>query len=155
LVEKDNYKVISDNRKARYEYELLDTFEAGIVLYGSEVKSLRLNGGNIADAHAGEMAGKLCLFNSNIPEYKAAKHFNHEPRRVRDLLVRKKELKKLLGKVKTKGLTIIPLKLYFNRRGIAKVEIALAQGKKQYEKRDAIKERDWQRSKEKIFKDKW
>lgn len=143
---------VSINRKARFEYAVEEEFEAGLVLLGTEVKSLRACRANIADAYAGPKEGELWLFNLNIPEYAHGNRFNHEPRRPRKLLLHKKQMNKLLGRLKTKGVTLIPLSLYFNSRGIAKLKLGLATGKKQYEKRDSIKQRDWQRDKARILR---
>jgi SsrA-binding protein len=150
--DKDRYKLIAENRKARYEYFILEDVEAGIVLVGTEVKSLRVGRATISDAHAGEMKGELWIFNLNIPEYIAGNRFNHEPKRPRKLLVHHKQMQKLLGQVKMKGLTLIPLKMYFNGRGIVKVLLGLGKGKKEYEKREVIKQRDWQRQQREIMK---
>ncbi len=149
---KNNGTLIAENRKARYEYSILEDIEAGIVLTGTEVKSLRTSRANIADAHAGEMKGELWIFNLNIPEYKAANRFNHEPKRPRKLLLHQKQINKLLGQIKIKGLTLIPLKMYFNDRGIAKLLLGLGKGKKEYEKRETIKKRDWQREQRELLK---
>jgi SsrA-binding protein len=142
------------NRKARYEYTIEEQLEAGIVLTGTEVKSLRAGRANIADAYAAEKDGEIWLLNAHIAEYASGNRFNHEPLRHRKLLLHKKQVKKLLGRLKVKGVTIVPLSLYFNKRGIAKVTIAVATGKKSYEKRDTIKKRDWQRDKARIMRDK-
>jgi len=152
--EKDRYKLIAENRKARYEYFIEDTLEAGIMLLGTEVKSLRSGRANISDAHAGEKQGELWVFNLDIPEYKAANRFNHEPKRPRKLLVHRKQMEKWLGMIKMKGYTLVPLKMYFNTRGIAKVLVGLGKGKKEYEKRETIKERDWQREQRSLMKNK-
>jgi len=150
--EKPNGKLIAENRKARYEYFIEDTIEAGIMLAGTEVKSLRTGRATIAEAHAGEMKGELWVFNLNIPEYVAANRFNHEPKRPRKLLVHKEQMEKLLGQVKMKGYTLVPLKLYFTARGIVKLLLGLGKGKKEYEKRDTIKKRDWERRQREIMK---
>ena len=138
-------KVVADNRRGRYEYEILQTFEAGIALQGSEVKSLREGRTNLAEAYATMKQGELFLLNSNIPEYREANRFNHEPKRPRKLLLHAKEIQKLATGVSREGLTIIPLKIFFNTRGRAKIDIALAKGKKLHDKRDSIKDRDWSR----------
>lgn len=150
--QKDRYRLIAENRKARYEYFIEDTLEAGIMLTGTEVKSLRNGRATINEAHAGDMKGELYIFNLTIPVYEAASRFNHEPKRSRKLLVHKKEMEKLLGQVKMKGYTLVPLKMYFNGRGIAKVLLGLGKGKKEYEKRDTIKKRDWERQQRQIMK---
>lgn len=145
---------IAFNRKARYEYTIEEEFEAGLVLTGTEVKSLRLGKANIGDAYAGPKDEAIWLINAHIAEYAGGNRFNHEPRRPRKLLLHKKQIKKLLGRLKVKGVTLVPLSLYFNSRGLAKVKLGLAMGKKTYEKRDAIKQRDWQRDKARIMKEK-
>jgi SsrA-binding protein len=145
-------RVIAENRKAFYEYHILDRFEAGLVLTGTEVKSLRFQSASLVDAHCDMRSQGLVLLNCYIPEYKAARVFNHEPRRPRILLLHRNELRKLLGKIKTKGMTMVPLQLYFNAKGIAKIELAVVQGKKQHDKREAEKNRDWQRSKARVLR---
>jgi SsrA-binding protein len=147
-------KVVADNRRGRYEYEILQTFEAGIALQGSEVKSLREGRTNLAEAYATMKQGELFLLNSNIPEYREANRFNHEPKRPRKLLLHAKEIQKLATGVSREGLTIIPLKIFFNTRGRAKIDIALAKGKKLHDKRDSIKDRDWNREKSRLLRDK-
>lgn len=143
---------IAQNRKARFNYTIVDEIEAGLILEGTEVKSLRLGKANITDAHAGEKEGSLWLFNANIDEYEGANRFNHQPRRPRQLLLKKKEVSKLLGKIQTKGMTIVPISLYFNDKGIAKVKLGLVQGRKQYEKREVEKEREWKRKQSALLK---
>lgn len=143
---------VAQNRKAFHNYAIEDRIEAGIVLAGTEVKSLRDGRANLSDAYAGPMEGELWLFNVHIPEYKGGNRFNHEPRRPRKLLVHRRELGRLLGAIQRDGMTLVPLALYFNKRGIAKAEIGLARGKKSYDKRAAIKDRDWQRQKERLFR---
>lgn len=150
----EGIKVIADNRRARFDYEILDTFEAGIELKGSEVKSLRGGRTNLAEAYATMKGGELFLLNSNIPEYREANRFNHEPKRPRKLLLHKREIAKLSAGVLREGLTIVPLKMFFNPRGRCKVDIALARGKKMHDKREAIKERTWNREKSRIMRDK-
>lgn len=151
--EPTNYKVIAQNRKARFEYEILETIEAGIVLVGSEVKSLRLGKTNITEAFADERNGAIYLINLNIEEYKGANRFNHEPKRPRKLLLHKREQNKLLGAIQRKGVTLIPLQMYFNHKGIAKITLGIGKGKKLYDKRATEKERDWQRDKARGLKD--
>ena len=141
------------NRKARYEYFIEDELEAGIVLVGTEVKSLRAGKAQINDAHAGMKGEELFLFNCYIAEYEGGNRFNHDTKRPRKLLLHKKQMEKLLGKLKTKGITLVPLSMYFNSRGFVKVKIGLAKGKKQYEKRETEKDRDWQREKGRIMRD--
>jgi SsrA-binding protein len=147
-------KVVADNRRARFDYEILDTVEAGIVLTGTEVKSLREGRASLAEAHAGEMGGDIWLFNMHIPDYAPASRFNHEPRRPRKLLMHRREINRLIGGVQKEGMTIVPLRIYFNARGIAKVLIALARGKKQHDKRETEKKRDWQREKARLMREK-
>ena len=146
-------KIAAENRKARHEYSIQDTLEAGLVLQGSEVKVLRLGQASIAEAYAGESAGELFLINANIPEYPAAKHFSHQPRRPRKLLLHRKEMSKLLGAIRREGVTLVPLSIYFNDRGRAKVELGLARGKKQADRRQAEKDRDWQRDKARLMRE--
>lgn len=143
---------IAQNRKAFHDYAIEDKLEAGIVLMGSEVKSLRNGNANIQDAYAGEMAGGLFLINAHIGEYKQSRRWGHEPTRPRQLLIHKKQLKTLLGKVKTKGFTLVPLALYFNSKGLVKLSLGLGRGKKQFEKRETIKRREWDREKAEALK---
>jgi len=151
---KHSGNVVASNRKARHDYFIEDSFEAGIVLEGTEVKALRLGQGSINEAYAGEKEGDLCLFNAFIPEYKSASHFNHEPRRVRKLLMRRREIARLLAAVQRQGMTLVPLSIYFNDRGIAKVELGLARGKHSYDKRASVKDRDWKRDKARLMREK-
>ncbi len=144
-------RYIAQNRKARHDYLIEDTLEAGLMLAGSEVKSLRKGGASINEAYAAEREGELFLMNANIPIYAAAR-VNHEPRRARKLLLHKKELNKLAGAVTRDGMTLVPLGLYFHDRGIAKVALGLAKGKRKADKRAAEKERDWQRQKGRIMR---
>ncbi|WP_425087556.1 SsrA-binding protein SmpB [Stappia sp.] len=145
-------KIIAENRKARFNYEIEDTLEAGIVLTGTEVKALRLGKSNIAESYASEEGGELWLINSYIPEYLQANRFNHEPRRRRKLLVHARELARLSSAIQKDGKTIVPLKLYFNDKGTAKLELALARGKKLHDKRETEKKRDWSREKARLLK---
>lgn len=147
--ETDRY--VAQNRKARHDYLIEDTIEAGLMLAGSEVKSLRAGGVSINEAYAAERGGELFLMNANIPVYAAAR-INHEPRRARKLLLHKKELNRLTGAVTREGMTLVPLGLYFNERGIAKLSIGLAKGKRKADKRAAEKERDWKRDKARIMR---
>jgi SsrA-binding protein len=149
----EGVKVVADNRRARYEYEILQSFEAGIELKGSEVKSLREGRTNLAESYAAMKGNELWLVNSNIPEYREANRFNHEPKRPRKLLLHRKEIGRLAEGVLKEGLTIVPLKLFFNGRGRAKVDIALARGKKVHDKRDTIRNRDWNREKARVLRD--
>jgi SsrA-binding protein len=142
----------AQNRRARHEYLIEDTVEAGLVLQGSEVKVLRTGQASIAEAYADATGGELFLVNANIPEYKAANRFGHEPRRPRKLLLHRKEMNKLMGAIRREGVTIVPLSIYFNERGRAKVELGLAHGKKKADKREAEKNRDWQRDKARIMR---
>jgi SsrA-binding protein len=145
--------VVADNRRARFHYEILDTYEAGIELHGPEVKSLRAGRSSLTDAHAVMQKGDLVLVNAYIPEYRQANRFNHQPRRPRRLLLHRREIDKLAQAVLREGLTIVPLKIFFNPRGRAKVDIALARGKKAHDKREAHKERTWQRQRQRIIRD--
>jgi SsrA-binding protein len=147
-------KLVAENRRARFDYLIEETFEAGISLLGSEVKALRAGRANIAESYASPERGELFLVNAYIPEYAPAARFNHEPRRARKLLVRKRELNKLMGAVERDGRTLVPLKLYFNERGRAKLELALARGKKTHDKREALKDRDWKRQQGRLLRDK-
>lgn len=151
---KDEQRMAAQNRRARFDYEIIETLEVGIMLTGSEVKSLRAGKASINEAFAGEMEGALYLFNANIPEYVEANQFNHEPKRPRKLLLRKKQIVKFLNGIQRKGLTIVPLSIYFNEKGRAKVNIGLARGKKTVDKRHTLKERDWQRDKARVMRDK-
>lgn len=151
---RDQSKLVAENRKARYNYAIEDTVEAGVVLVGTEVKSLRLGRSNITDAHAGDKGGELWIFNLDIPVYEGGNRFNHEPRRPRKLLVHAKQMNKLLGMVKVKGYALVPLKLYFNARGIAKILLGVGKGKKEYEKRETIKKRDWEKQQRSLLKNK-
>ncbi len=145
-------KVVADNRKARFNYELTDTLEAGLVLTGTEVKSLRSSKANIHESYASPENGEIWLINSHIPEYVEANRNNHEPRRPRKLLLSKREMARMAQAVEKQGMTIVPLKLYFNDRGRAKLEIALGKGKKLHDKRDTQKQRDWNREKQRLLK---
>ena len=145
-------KIVADNRKARFNYEIGETFEAGVALTGTEVKSLRSGKATIAESFATSRDGELWLQNSNIPEYLQASRFNHAPKRARKLLLHKRQLAKLIGAVDREGMTIVPLKLYFNPKGRAKVEIALARGKKLHDKRETEKKRSWDRERSRIMR---
>ncbi len=142
---------VAQNRRARYDYSIGETFEAGLMLAGTEVKSLRRGQASITESYAGEKGGELFLFNAHVPEYESGKTFGHEPRRPRKLLLRRREIAKLLGAIRREGMTLIPLSIYFNKRGLAKVALALARGKQKADKRMAIKERDWQRQKSRLL----
>ncbi len=147
-------RIATENRRARHDYFIEETLEAGIMLAGTEVKALRAGQGNLTDSYAGPIKGELHLFNAYIPEYAAAKHFGHETRRPRKLLLHKRQVDKLLGAIKRDGMTLVPLKIHFNDRGIAKVELGLARGKRKVDKREADKTRDWQRDKARLMRDK-
>ena len=136
-------KLIAENRRARFDYLIEDTFEAGIVLTGTEVKSLRMGKANIAESYASAENGGIWLINSYIAEYGPASRFNHEPKRHRKLLLKTKEINKLVGAIEREGRTLVPLKMYFNEKGFAKLELALARGKKSHDKREATKDREW------------
>jgi len=140
------------NRRARHDYLIEDTLEAGLVLHGTEVKSLRQGGASIAEAYADQNGGELFLVNANIPEYKSSSHFNHLPRRPRKLLLHRKEMNRLLGAIRREGVTIVPLSIYFNDRGRAKVELGVAHGKRKADKRAAERDRDWQRNKARLLR---
>ena len=142
---------IAENRKARHDYQIDEVIEAGLILMGSEVKSLRAGRASIAESYAGEDQGRLVLFNADIPIYPPARD-NHEPKRVRPLLVSKKQRDKLLGLIKRQGMTLVPLTLYFNARGRVKLQIGLAKGRKKADKRQAEKDRDWARTKQRLLK---
>lgn len=150
----DNGKLIADNRKARHNYEFIDTMEAGIMLTGTEVKSLRNGKANIAESYATEEDGEIWLINSYIPEYLEANRFNHTPRRRRKLLLHRKQMIDLINGVNREGMTIVPNRLYFNDRGMAKLQIALAKGRKAHDKRDVAKERDWKREQGRLMREK-
>ena len=144
-------KIISNNRKARFNYFLNEFFEAGIALKGSEVKSLRDGKANISESYAIDEQGEIFLINSHIPSYKESSYNNHDPKRNRKLLLNKREINKLIGKVNREGYTLIPTRLYF-KKGKAKIEIAVAKGKREYDKRHVKKKRDWNREKAKFFR---
>ena len=151
---KDNYKVIAQNRRARHDYFIEEEYDAGLVLTGSEIKSIRTSKVNINDAHIEfDKNNEIYMLNSHIAPYKLAILFNHEPNRKRKLLLKKREIKKIINKIKLKGFTCIPLVLYINHKNLAKIKIAIAKGKKLYDKREAMKEKDFQRNKERNFRD--
>ena len=147
------HKIVADNRKARYNFAIGETFEAGIQLVGTEVKSLRDRKANIAESYVSPENDAIWLINSNIPEYLQANRFNHEPTRPRKLLLHRKQMEKLAAGVQREGMTIVPLRLYFNERGMAKIEIALAKGKQIQDKRETEKARDWNREKARVLRD--
>jgi SsrA-binding protein len=146
-------KVVADNRAARYHYALGEKLEAGIMLAGTEVKSLREGRVNLGDAYVGIQGSDVYLINAHIPEYLQANRFNHETRRARKLLLHRRQIDRLITSVQRQGMTIVPLRLYFNERGMAKCEISVAEGKKLHDKRQATKERDWNREKARVLRD--
>jgi SsrA-binding protein len=150
----DNRKVVAENRRARFNFDLEDTIEAGLALQGSEVKSLRAGKANIAESYAADEGGEIFLINAHIPEYSQAGRRNHEPRRPRKLLLHRREVNRLIGAVQREGMTLVPLRLYFNERGIAKLSLAVARGKKLHDKRETEKKRDWQRQKGRLMREK-
>jgi SsrA-binding protein len=147
-------KIVADNRKARFNFQIGESFEAGIQLTGTEVKSLRSNRATIGESYVSPERGEVWLINANIPEYLQANRFNHDPKRPRKLLLNKRQISKMRVAVAREGMTIVPLKLYFNDRGMAKIEVALAQGKKLHDKRETEKQRDWNREKGRLLRDK-
>lgn len=149
----EKVKTVAENRRARFDYFIEHTYEAGIALTGTEVKSLRFGEGSIAEAYAEVNDGGVWLVNSNIPEFSHGNRFNHEPKRPRKLLLHEREINKLHGAVAREGMTLVPLSIYFNGRGRAKVELALAKGKKTHDKRESIKERDWKREQGRLLRD--
>jgi SsrA-binding protein len=148
----DKQNIVAENRRARYDYFIEDKFEAGIALVGTEVKALRQGEGSIAESYATIHDEEVWLINSHIPEYSHGNRMNHEPRRQRKLLLSKREINKLHGAINRQGLTLVPLSMYFNGRGKAKVELALARGKKAHDKRETIKERDWKREQQRLLR---
>jgi SsrA-binding protein len=151
---RESGKLVADNRKARFNFEIEDKLEAGIVLTGSEVKSLRAGKANIGDAYAADEGGELYLLNAHIAEYAQAGRANHDPKRPRKLLLHARERDRLLGAIQRQGMTVVPLKLYFNARGLAKLELGLAKGKKLHDKRETEKRRDWERQKGRLMREK-
>jgi SsrA-binding protein len=145
-------KVVAQNRRARHDYAIEQTFEAGLVLQGSEVKSLRQGGASLSEAYAVDQKGELYLLNAHIAPYAAAKTFGHAPRRPRKLLLHGREIDRIIGAVRREGMTLVPLSLYFNARGIAKLSLGLARGKRKEDKRETMKERDWQRQKARLLR---
>src|SRR6266581_4790709 len=146
------FKVVADNRKARFNYEIGDTFEAGIALTGTEVKSLRVGKATIAEAYADARGGEIWLVNCNISEYRQGGRFNHAPKRPRRLLLHRRQINKLVGAVEREGMTLVPLKLYFNDKGRAKIELALARGKILHDKRETEKKRSWERERGRLLR---
>lgn len=152
-VEFEKVKTVAENRRARFDYFIEQTYEAGLVLTGTEVKSLRFGEGSIAEAYAEIKSDAVWLVNANIPEFSHGNRFNHEPKRPRKLLLNERQINKLHGAVAREGMTLVPLSVYFNSKGRAKVELALAKGKKTHDKRETIKERDWKREQSRILRD--
>lgn len=148
----DKQKVVADNRRVRFDYFIEERFEAGIALQGTEVKALRNGEGSIAESYATVEGEEVVLINAHIPAYAPGSYMNHEPRRKRRLLLKKREIGKLMGAIQRQGLTLVPLSVYFNGKGKAKVELALARGKKNHDKREVIKERDWKREQQRLLK---
>jgi SsrA-binding protein len=145
-------KVVAENRRARFDYFIEQVFEAGIALTGTEVKSLRFGEGSIAESYAEVKEGEVWLINANVPEFSHGNRHNHEPKRPRKLLLKEREINKMHGAVARQGMTLVPLSVYFNGRGRAKVELALAKGKKDHDKRETIKERDWKREQSRLLR---
>lgn len=150
----DKQKIVAENRRARFDYSIEDKFEAGLMLQGTEVKALRAGQATIAESYAEAKDGQIWLVNANIPEYSHGNRLNHEPKRPRKLLLNQREINKMLGAVERKGMTLVPLSVYFNKTGRAKVELALAKGRKSQDKREYIKDRDWQRDKQRLMREK-
>ncbi len=153
-VDENRYKKVAENRKARHNYFVDEVFETGIVLVGTEVKSLRAGRANIAESYAEAKNGEIFLVNAHIPEYTFGNRFNHNERRPRKLLLHKKQVNRLMGAVQRQGFTLVPLSIYFNERGRAKMSLALARGKQVHDKRQTVKDRDWQREKGRLLRDK-
>ena len=149
----DKKKVVAENRRARFDFAIEQVFEAGIALQGTEVKSLRFGEGTIAESYAEVKGNEVWLINCNIPEFSHGNRHNHEPKRPRKLLLSGREINKMYAGVARQGMTLVPLSVYFNSRGRAKVELALAKGKKAHDKRESIKERDWKRDKQRLMKE--
>ena len=147
-----NFKIIADNRKARFNYQIGDVVEAGLALTGTEVKSLRQGKANIGESYAAAREGELWLHNANIPEYLQASRFNHAPKRPRKLLLHRRQIAKLIGAIEREGMTLVPLKLYFNAKGRAKIELAVARGKKLHDKRETEKKRSWDRERARLIR---
>ncbi|HLS68884.1 MAG TPA: SsrA-binding protein SmpB [Kiloniellales bacterium] len=146
-------KVVARNRRATHDYFIEDRLEAGLLLQGSEVKSLRSGRASLGEAYAGEDKGELYLFNAHISEYAPANRFGHEPKRPRKLLLHRRQLERLLGQVRRDGYTLIPLSIYFNERGLAKLELGLAKGKRKVDRREDVKKRDWQRQRARLLRE--
>ncbi|PPD16628.1 MAG: SsrA-binding protein [Methylobacterium sp.] len=153
MTDNPRYKIAADNRKARYNFEIVDAIEAGLVLTGTEVKALRGGKATIAESYATIENGELMLVNSYIPEYLQANRFNHEPKRPRKLLASRKQIARFAQAIEREGMTLIPLKVYFNEKGRAKIEVAIARGKKLHDKRETEKDRDWKREQGRLLRD--
>ena len=149
----DKKKIVAENRRARFDYFIDEVFEAGIVLTGTEVKSLRFGEGSIAESYAEVKDDEVWLVNSNVPEFSHGNRFNHEPKRPRKLLLKERQIAKMHGAVAREGMTLVPLSIYFNGKGRAKVELALAKGKKAHDKRETIKDRDWKREQSRLLRE--
>jgi SsrA-binding protein len=149
----DKHRVAADNRRAKFDYHIEDTYEAGLALQGTEVKALRAGEASIKESYAEVRDGQVWLINANIPEYSHGNRLNHEPRRPRKLLLHSREIERMFGAVERKGMTLVPLSVYFNRTGRAKVELALAKGKQAHDKREAVKDRDWKRDKARLMRE--
>jgi len=149
----DKKKVVAENRRARFDYAIEETYEAGIALTGTEVKSLRFGEGSIAESYAEVRDGQTWLINANIPEFSHGNRFNHEPKRMRKLLLHEREIGKLFGAVARQGMTLVPLSIYFNSRGRAKVELAIGRGRKHHDKREYEKEKDWKKEQGRLLRD--
>ncbi len=145
-------KTVAQNRRARFDYTIQDTVEAGIVLVGTEVKSLRRGGASITESYASDQGGELYLLNAHIAPYESGKTFGHQPRRPRKLLLHRREIDKLTGAIRREGMTLVPLSIYFNHRGQAKIALGLAKGRRKADQREAIKDRDWQRQKSRLLR---
>ncbi|HSG55676.1 MAG TPA: SsrA-binding protein SmpB [Paracoccaceae bacterium] len=151
----DKQKIVAENRRARFDYSIEDVYEAGLALTGTEVKALRGGEGSIAESYAEvRKDGQVWLVNANIPEYSHGNRLNHEPKRPRKLLLHEREIEKMFGAVERKGMTLVPLSVYFNAKGRAKVELALAKGRQAHDKRQHLKDQDWKRDKARIMRDK-
>jgi SsrA-binding protein len=150
---KDRYRIAADNRRARFDFEITETIEAGIMLTGTEIKSLRNGKASIIESYAGPQGEELFLFNANIPEYLEANRFNHTPKRPRKLLLHRRQIDKWIGATQRQGYTVVPMKIYFNEKGRAKIELGLGRGKKLHDKRETDKQRDWNRDKQRIMRD--
>ncbi len=149
----DKQNTVAENRRARFDYAIEDKFEAGLMLQGTEVKALRAGQASIAESYAEVKGGEVWLINANIPEFSHGNRFNHEPKRPRKLLLNQREINKMMGAVERKGMTLIPMSVYFNKQGRAKVELALGKGRKAQDKREYVKDRDWQRDKARLMRE--